>query len=625
MGVARTLAGITLLFSLHSAAAVLVEKLATTPKGWTRANTPSGDSQMVLQIALAQQNLDQLESKLASVSTPGSATYGQYLNDDELNALFGASKDSATAVTTWLQSSGVTKFKTQGDSIWFQAPVSTVNSMLGTTFHNFADSTGSTKLRTTQYSVPDELAAHIDLISPTTFFGKTKAMRAAHTRKAKAQQKRKALKPRSLPKRQEPASCELSLVYENETFASFGPACLKTQYSVNGYKANPRSGSRIGFGSFLNESASFSDVFLFEKYFNIPAQNFSVVLVNPQDGATALPQPPSDADDGEANLDSQYIVGLAHPLPFNEFITAGSPPYFPDPVEPAGTPNENEPYLPYYEFLLAQPKGTLPAVITNSYGDEEQTVPENYAKRVCNLIGQLGLRGISVFESSGDEGVGASCLAQNSTTQPQFNPIFPATCPYLTSVGGTVSFNPEVAWDGSSGGFSNYFKTAWYQKDVVTNYLNTFVSAETKEYYGQYVNFSGRGFPDVSAHSVDPDYTVFQGGLITPSGGTSAASPVTASIIALVNDARLRAGKPTLGFLNPLIYAKAYKTFTDITSGQSDGCNGNDTQNGEVIPGAGVIPGAHWNATVGWDPVTGFGTPNFEKFLAVALNDTSGY
>ena len=33
-----------------------------------------------------------------------------------------------------------------------------------------------------------------------------------------------------------------------------------------------------------------------------------------------------------------------------------------------------------------------------------QTVPEKYAKRVCNMIGQLGLRGISVLESAGDTG-----------------------------------------------------------------------------------------------------------------------------------------------------------------------------------------------------------------------------
>jgi tripeptidyl-peptidase-1 len=73
-----------------------------------------------------------------------------------------------------------------------------------------------------------------------------------------------------------------------------------------------------------------------------------------------------------------------------------------------------------------------------------------------------------------------------------------------------------------------------------------------------------------------------------PSGGTSAASPVTASIIALLNDARFRTGLPALGFLNPLIYSYAYRGFTDITSGQSEGCNGGNTQTGEPTPGVSI-------------------------------------
>ena len=45
---------------------------------------------------------------------------------------------------------------------------------------------------------------------------------------------------------------------------------------------------------------------------------------------------------------------------------------------------------------------------------------------------------------------------------------------------------------------------------------------------------------------------------------------------------------PTLGFLNPLIYLGGYAGFTDITSGQSDGCNGNDTQTGEPVVGVSI-------------------------------------
>ena len=63
------------------------------------------------------------------------------------------------------------------------------------------------------------------------------------------------------------------------------------------------------------------------------------------------------------------------------------------------------------------------------------------------------------------------------------------------------------------------------------------------------------------------------------------AADITAAIIALLNDARLRAGKPVLGFLNPWIYSSGYKGFTDITAGQSNGCNGNNTQTGAAVNG----------------------------------------
>lgn len=80
------------------------------------------------------------------------------------------------------------------------------------------------------------------------------------------------------------------------------------------------------------------------------------------------------------------------------------------------------------------------------------------------------------------------------------------------------------------------------------------------------------------------------GGELGPNGGTSASAPVVASIVALLNDARLSQGKPALGFLNPLIYQYADKGgFTDITSGQSYGCGGNTTQTGPPPPGVCIL------------------------------------
>jgi tripeptidyl-peptidase-1 len=73
---------------------------------------------------------------------------------------------------------------------------------------------------------------------------------------------------------------------------------------------------------------------------------------------------------------------------------------------------------------------------------------------------------------------------------------------------------------------------------------------------------------------------------------------VVAGIIALLNDARLRAGKSALGFLNPFIYAFRLQAFNDVVGGGSVGCNGIVGITGEALPGASIIPWASWNATV---------------------------
>ena len=67
------------------------------------------------------------------------------------------------------------------------------------------------------------------------------------------------------------------------------------------------------------------------------------------------------------------------------------------------------------------------------------------------------------------------------------------------------------------------------------------------------------------------------------------------------------------------VYSIGYTGLTDITGGGSLGCNGIDLQTGMPVPGASIIPYASWNATQGWDPVTGLGVPNFEKLLCLAL------
>ena len=77
-------------------------------------------------------------------------------------------------------------------------------------------------------------------------------------------------------------------------------------------------------------------------------------------------------------------------------------------------------------------------VISISYAGPEAEVPIAYQKRQCNEFAKLGLRGVSFLFSSGDAGIGqypavdsTGCLGPEGNI---FNPNWPSTCPYVTSV-----------------------------------------------------------------------------------------------------------------------------------------------------------------------------------------------
>ena len=137
----------------------------------------------------------------------------------------------------------------------------------------------------------------------------------------------------------------------------------------------------------------------------------------------------------------------------------------------------------------------------------------------------------------------------------------------------------------SGGGFSNYFKRPSYQDKIV----DTYVTNLGYLFEGLY-NPHGRGYPDISAQS--QSVNVVWNGVIGQLDGTSASTPTVAGILTLVNDALLAAGKPVLGFLNPCLYQRLHKAFTDVTNGSALGCDS-----------------VGFPAQVGWDAVTGFGTP----------------
>jgi tripeptidyl-peptidase-1 len=221
------------------------------------------------------------------------------------------------------------------------------------------------------------------------------------------------------------------------------------------------------------------------------------------------------------------------------------------------------------------------------------------------MIGQLGTRGVSVIFSSGDTGTGSACQSNDGKNTTRFLPTFPAACPYVTSVGGTVNVEPEEAVSFSSGGFSDQWKRPWYQEKQVKDYLTQLGS----KWEGLY-NQNGRGFPDISAQGAN--FVVIDGGRSKLISGTSASAPVIAAVVGLLNAQRVQSSQPPLGFLNPWLYQNGANMLTDIVKGGSTGCSGTDQFSGLKAP---KVPGATWAAVAGWDPVTGLGTPLFDQML----------
>ena len=312
----------------------------------------------------------------------------------------------------------------------------------------------------------------------------------------------------------------------------------------------------LGIAGFLEQYAIKSDYTTFlnsNAYFSNKNKSFTCTPVN---GGTC-PNSPAGV---EANLDVQYAGVISSDVPNTYYSTAGRGPWL-----GPGT-NTNEPYLEFLNYLLALPDGSLPNTLSISYGDDESTIPVEYAVNACNLFSQLGARGVSILISSGDSGVGDSCTVNG---KPQFTTAFPAACPWVTTVGGTTSNSPEGAWSFGGGGFSEVFARPSYQEATVANWLAT---DTTHNGVSQYFNASGRAYPDISAQATN--FIIVVSGRSTSVSGTSCSAPATAGIIQLLNSGRIAAGKKPLGFLNPWLYNTASAGFTDIKTGKISGCSG---------------------------------------------------
>jgi kumamolisin len=208
---------------------------------------------------------------------------------------------------------------------------------------------------------------------------------------------------------------------------------------------------------------------------------------------------------------------------------------------------------------------------------------------------KMAAQGQNFFAASGD-----------SSTWSASNEAWPADNAFIVSVGGTDlvtasaggAWKSETAWVDSGGGISpdSIPIPSWQQLSGVINSTNK-------------GSTTLRNGPDVAANANFTFYVCADQTTCTANefGGTSFATPMWAGYVALVNQQLANEGDPTIGFINPTIYAQnitsSYATdFHDITSGTS----------------------GSFSAEVGYDLVTGWGSPNGVGLInALAPTSTS--
>jgi subtilase family serine protease len=251
--------------------------------------------------------------------------------------------------------------------------------------------------------------------------------------------------------------------------------------------------------------------------------------------------------------------------------------------------------------IAPKAKIVLEAAKTPTDADLYAAVKDAYTNRGATIVSmsfggsesasETGALGDGIFSAGNAKGVSFTASSGDSGTGAQY----PASSPYVTSVGGTTlnvqsdgTYVSETAWSGSGGGLSAYEKVPTYQSGV----------NKSKQ----------RGVPDV-AMVADPNtgvsiydsfgYSGQKGFFIV--GGTSVAAPLFAGVLALVNQGRTH----TLQNANLQLYptAKAHYSlyFHDIISGTNGSC------------------GAICTAHKGYDYVTGLGSPIVNKLVPALI------
>jgi pseudomonalisin len=365
------------------------------------------------------------------------------------------------------------------------------------------------------------------------------------------------------------------------------PADFATIYDLNPLYQQSINGNGQSIAIVARSNINIADVRQFRTFFGLPANDPQIVVNGTDPGIW------SANEETEADLDVEWSGAVAKNATI-KFVVSKST-------------NSSDGVDLSAQYIVNR---NLAPVMSTSFGLCEAALGSSGNSFLNSLWQQAAAEGITVFVSSGDSGA-AGCDSASASTATHGRAVNGlCSTPYSVCVGGTefndlsnptlywspsntsgtqesaLSYIPEVVWNASgpgyglwaSGGGASivYAKPSWQ--------AGTGVPADGK-----------RDVPDVALSSAGHDgYLIFQNGELYVVGGTSAAAPSFAGVMALVvENTAARQGNANVVFYSLASKQRAggASVFHAITIGNNS------------VPGQ-----AGFNATAGYDQATGLGS-----------------
>ncbi len=541
----------------------------------------SGSTAIQVNVALKPRDPAGLAAYAAAVATPGSGVYHHFLTVAQFRQRFGPGAAQIAAVEDSLRAHGLAPGRVLADglSIPVSASAARMASAFSVSFNRVALPSGRTAFANAQAPQFDANVAGdvqgvvgLDSISVPTAQAIERPSGTSRPHAAAA------AGPKVVTGGPQPCRAAVSTAGSDSGYTADQ---LASSYQLSGLYAQGDKGAGQTIALYELEPNSTADIAAYQTCYGT---NASVSYVQVDGGAG------SGTGVGEAALDIEDVIGLAPQA--NVVVYQG--------------PNSDSGAYDTYARIVSDDTAQ---VISTSWGLCEADEGLAAAQAEASLFEEAAAQGQSVFAAAGDNG-SQDCSGDNSSPPNDSLAVDdPASQPDVTGVGGTTLSNPgppasESVWNESvagagagGGGISTLWSMPSYQSGAPSA-LNVTTGSPTGSQCGAGASGYCREVPDVSADA-DPytGYVIYWNGSWGTIGGTSAAAPLWAAYMALVNASSYCAGSP-VGFANPALYAAAASNyssdFSDVTTGDND------------YTGTG---GGSFGAGTGYDMASGLGTP----------------